>query len=66
MTTEISEELPNKALLLPREVALVLRISIATVYRWCDEGLLDAGKTRGCTRITRESVLSRIKIMFDE
>jgi excisionase family DNA binding protein len=54
-------QLPNKDLLLPREVAPILRISKATIYRWCDLGILTCIKIRGTRRIYTESVKKRIE-----
>ena len=57
---KILVEVPNKSLLLPREVKPILRVSLATIYRWCDIGILTAIKIRGTRRITRESVIACI------
>lgn len=59
-------DLPNKALLRPNEAAPFLRVSLATVYRWCDSGLLKAIKIRGTRRIFRESIIKRILDAQDE
>jgi len=63
--TEIINELPNKSLLLPAEVAQVLRVSVASVYRLCDEDKLKAMKVRGSRRITKESVINFLNIMLE-
>jgi len=58
---QIINDIPDKKLLLPREVRPILRISLATVYRWCDIGILKSIKIRGTRRISKESVIERLK-----
>jgi excisionase family DNA binding protein len=58
-------DIPNK-LMLPKEVMPLLRVSRATIYRYCDIGLLEAIKVRGIRRITRESVISLLENAKDE
>jgi len=58
--------LPDKTLLLPMEVKAFLRVSLATVYRMCDEGELKALKIRGTRRIYRESVMEHVNNAVDE
>lgn len=49
--------LPNKELLLPREVATHFRKSVRTIYRWIDEGVIrGAVKIGPSVRIPREVV----------
>ena len=50
-------ELPDKQLLTAKEVALHLRVSSKTVYRWCEMGYLVSIKLNRTVRITKESVL---------
>ncbi len=58
----LGPDLPNKTFLRPDEVSSFFRVSKSTVYRWADEGLLQAcSPTDGTVRIFRESVLSLIK-----
>lgn len=57
----VLKDLPEKGFLLPSEVARFLRISIATVYRWCEEGKLSSVRMYGIVRISRESVVGCIK-----
>jgi excisionase family DNA binding protein len=48
-------QLPDKKLLRPDEVARFWSVSVKTVYRWIDIGILDAVKKGGTVRIDRES-----------
>jgi excisionase family DNA binding protein len=50
------KELPEKSLLRPDEVALFWRVSVKTVYRWIDMGIIGAVKKAGTVRIPREKV----------
>jgi len=52
-----SNDLPNKSLLRPDEVAAFFRISVKTVRRWCAQGHLQGGKERSGLRIYRQSVI---------
>ena len=55
MTTN---KLPNKELLRPGEVADYFSVTKKTIYRWVDEGKIDATKVAGRTlRIPRDSLL---------
>lgn len=47
-------ELPNKSLLRPDEVAALWSVSVRTVYRWIDLGILEAVKKGGTVRVPRE------------
>jgi len=49
-------ELPNKPLLRPDEVAAFWRVSVKTVYRWIDEGIIPGVKKGGTVRVSREDV----------
>ena len=52
------EEIPNRRLLKPAEVAAFLGVSPKTVYRWCDMGLMESIKLNRSVRVLRASVLS--------
>ena len=58
--TELSD-LPKKTLLRPDEVALFLRVSLKTVYRWQAKGLLQGIRFQRSLRIFRESVVKLIQ-----
>jgi len=47
-------DLPAKSLLRPDEVAKFWSVSISTIYRWIDLGILPAIKKGGTLRILRE------------
>jgi len=47
-------DLPTKSLLRPKEVARFWSVSVKTIYRWIDTGILPAVKKGGTLRITRE------------
>ena len=53
-------DLPEKTLLRPDEVASFLRVSIKTVYRWCAKGQLHGVRLKRSLRIYRESVLESV------
>lgn len=40
----------------PDEVKDIFQVSLSTIYRWCDEGLLEAVKIRGTRRVKKESI----------
>jgi hypothetical protein len=40
----LMEDMPNRKLLRPTEVATFLGVSAKTVYRWCDMGLIGSVK----------------------
>lgn len=54
-------DLPKKTLLRPDEVALFLRVSMKTIYRWHAKGLLEGIRFQRSLRIFRESVLKLIQ-----
>jgi len=47
-------DLPNKKLLRPDEVAAFWRVSVSTIYRWIDIGVMPGVKKGGTVRIERE------------
>lgn len=47
-------DLPNKNLLRPDEVAAFWSVSVKTIYRWIDLGILEAVKKGGTIRVPRE------------
>jgi excisionase family DNA binding protein len=51
------QDLPQKTLLRPDEVAIFLSVSLKTVYRWYRSGLIDGTKVKRSLRIFRTSVL---------
>lgn len=53
-TTNIPS-LPAKQLLRPDEVAAFWSVSVKTIYRWIDMGILDAVKKGGTVRVPREN-----------
>jgi len=55
------EELPKKVLLRPDEVADFWSVSVKTVYRWIDSGILGSVKKAGTIRIPRKEA-EKIKI----
>lgn len=56
------EEMPQKVLLRPAEVARFFSVSVKTVYGWIAEGKLEGKKICGSTlRIKREDVDKIIK-----
>lgn len=48
-------DLPNKSLLRPDEVAAFWSVSVKTIYRWIDMGILEAVKKGGTVRVPREN-----------
>lgn len=50
--------LPNKANLRPSEVARYFDVTPKTVYKWIQEGKMEAIKIGGVLRIPRRAVLS--------
>jgi excisionase family DNA binding protein len=54
-------DLPKKTFLRPDEVALFLRVSLKTVYRWHAKGLLQGIRFQRSLRIFRESVVKLIR-----
>ena len=47
-------DLPDKKLLRPDEVAHFWSVSVKTVYRWIDLGILPAVKKGGTVRVLKE------------
>ena len=47
--------LPDKKLLRPDEVAAFWSVSVKTIYRWIDIGILDAVKKGGTIRVPKEN-----------
>ena len=58
-TTEF-QDLPNKTLLRPDEVALFLSVSLKTVYRWYRAGVIDGTKVKRSLRIFRNSIIKLV------
>jgi excisionase family DNA binding protein len=48
-------DLPAKTLLRPDEVAAFWSVSVKTIYRWIDMGILEAVKKGGTVRVPREN-----------
>jgi excisionase family DNA binding protein len=55
--------LPDKKYLRPDEVAAFWRVSVKTVYRWIDLGIIDGVKKGGTVRIEREEAEKGEKAM---
>ena len=47
-------DLPAKQLLRPDEVAAFWSVSVKTIYRWIDLGILEGVKKGGTVRVPRE------------
>jgi len=47
-------DLPDKSLLRPDEVAKFWSVSVKTIYRWIDLGILPGVKKGGAVRVPRE------------
>ena len=56
-------DLPDKKLLRPDEVAAFWRVSVKTVYRWVEMGVMDGVKKGGTLRIEREEAEKGEKVM---
>jgi excisionase family DNA binding protein len=54
------QDLPDKTLLRPRDVAAFLSVSLKTVYRWYRQGSITGIKVRGSLRIYRGSIVKLI------
>ncbi len=54
-------DLPEKTLLSPRDVASFFGVSLKTVYRWHKEGLIVGVTMKRSVRIFRESVVQCMK-----
>ena len=50
-------DLPHKTFLRPDEVATFMSVSLKTVYRWHNSGLIEGTKLKKSLRIYRDSVL---------
>jgi excisionase family DNA binding protein len=57
-------DLPDKTLLSPREVASFFGVSLKTVYRWHKDGLIVGVRMKRSVRIFRDSVLKCTKEYF--
>ena len=58
----LGPDLPNKTLFRPDEVAKFFAVSPSTIYRWVDEGILNACKpAAGTVRIFRVSIIEVLK-----
>ena len=55
-----TDDLPDKTLLRPNEVASFLRVSLKTVYRWYARGSLKGIKVGRGLRIYRKSVIEAL------
>jgi excisionase family DNA binding protein len=53
--------LPQKTLLRPDEVALFLSVSLKTIYRWHDIGVIEGTRLRRVLRIYRDSVVKWVE-----
>ncbi len=64
MTNEVQivvDDVPNRKLLKPVEVAGYLGVSAKTIYRWCDMGLIESVKLNGSVRVLRASVVTFLR-----
>ena len=50
----MTNNLPDKELLRPDEVAKFWRVSVKTVYRWIDMGVMPGVKKGGTVRVPKE------------
>ena len=55
------DDLPQKSLLRPEEVAGFLSVSLRTVYRWYEMGLIQGTRLNRSVRIFRESVIKQVR-----
>lgn len=55
--------LPDKKYLRPDEVAAFWRVSVKTVYRWVEMGVMDGVKKGGTLRISKEDAEKGEKVM---
>jgi excisionase family DNA binding protein len=60
-TTLNFDDLPQKSLLRPEEVAGFLSVSLRTVYRWYEMGLIQGTRLNRSVRIFRESVIKQVR-----
>lgn len=61
MTNESRTHLPVRKLLTPTEVARYLGVSVKTVYRWCEMGLLESVKLNTSVRIMHDSLIDFLR-----
>ena len=61
MVGEEFQDLPDKTLLRPDEVAIFLSVSSKTVYRWYRSGLIEGTKVKRSLRIYRNSILRLVE-----
>jgi predicted site-specific integrase-resolvase len=64
MTNEVQillNDVPNRKLLKPVEVAVFLGVSAKTIYRWCDMGLIESIKLNRSVRELRASVIGFLR-----
>ena len=54
------QDLPDKTLLRPDEVAIFLSVSSKTIYRWYRSGLIRGTKVKRSLRIYRDSILKLV------
>lgn len=54
-------DLPEKTLLTPEEIARFFTVDKRTIYNWCDEGKLKWCKPNGIIRIYRISVVELLQ-----
>ncbi len=54
------QDLPDKTLLRPDEVAMFLSVSSKTIYRWYRSGLIRGTKVKRSLRIYRDSILKLV------
>ncbi|MCP3680254.1 MAG: helix-turn-helix domain-containing protein [Gammaproteobacteria bacterium] len=59
----MSTYLPDKGVFRPEEMAEIFQVSIRTVYRWCDEGIIDSIKhpKTNTVRIERSAIVEYLK-----
>ena len=57
MTTQIKPDIWENDLLTVKEVAIYLRVSRVTVWRWCQQGVIPASRIGHHWRIRRASLL---------
>jgi excisionase family DNA binding protein len=57
MSTRIEEDIRQNELLTVKEVAIYLRVSRVTVWRWCQQGVIPASQVGRSWRIRRDDLL---------
>lgn len=57
--------LPDKEFIKVDEVAKIFRVTVKTVYNWCDFGIFEPVKVGGVIRIKREQIIELIKKRHD-